>query len=689
MLGSPDSALVILSPSDSLDTAIEQVRQVEAPQVSLLIADGNRTLQSMGACEKLRQAAQKAGKSITIYSSDEKTCDAAQLCKLPVVRIEASVPGPTRGQRPPTERLSPAGAPAQRLGAAPAHRAGSADDAFFAALDGVPAAGGTSAPRGIRDIGSKEQNIFQDDLDEDWASALDEFSHVAIGEQDARRQGSDEWATAFDDLSEAMNVGSTSGSAGWEQPRTRIRPEDIELTDEDRERQLPRRQRRVESRPGLLASVAGLIAGLRRRGSAAGIGDEFESAPTGVVARPELSEQEQEERAEQRRRLNLIPIAVLLGTLLSVMLVLLLSREDTSVTIRVVPPSSASNRTISNIPISYESFDAQPISITAEFAMTGQVQGETLMPVTQARGVVQIANQLTQPINLIKGQTMVVGVNPAGQEVRFSVDADVTVPAAQQTFAGFTFGLMDVPVVAVAGGEAYNLPENSPLRVEGFEGALNARNIAPITGGTSQPIKVVTTEDINRLLGQALPQLAGLGLTRLQEQVDAKGMALAGNTFTPTLDVLANDPGSYEVSTIPPSGQPVETGEFTLVVRSTFMALAVPHDTDVKERARKAVEEYLRTTDHEIDPDQYQLNEPAITFDGQRVIASVEATPKGGALSEQMKKDIARAIAGRPHEVAQGILEQLVQRGYIGGYELPDDREVFPPPAEIAVEEVE
>ncbi|GIV98419.1 MAG: hypothetical protein KatS3mg057_3076 [Herpetosiphonaceae bacterium] len=689
MLGSPDSALVILSPSDSLDTAIEQVRQVEAPQVSLLIADGNRTLQSMGACEKLRQAAQKAGKSITIYSSDEKTCDAAQLCKLPVVRIEASVPGPTRGQRPPTERLSPAGAPAQRSGAAPAHRAGSADDAFFAALDGVPAAGGTSAPRGIRDIGSKEQNIFQDDLDEDWASALDEFSHVAIGEQDARRQGSDEWATAFDDLSEAMNAGSTGGAAGWEQPRTRIRPEDIELTDEDRERQLPRRQRRVESRPGLLASVVGLIAGLRRRGSAAGIGDEFESAPTSVVARPELSEQEQEERAEQRRRLNLIPIAVLLGTLLSVVLVLLLSREDPSVTIRVVPPSSASNRTISNIPISYESFDAQPISITAEFAMTGQVQGETLMPVTQARGVVQIANQLTQPINLIKGQTMVVGVNPAGQEVRFSVDADVTVPAAQQTFAGFTFGLMDVPVVAVAGGEAYNLPENSPLRVEGFEGALNARNIAPITGGTSQPIKVVTTEDINRLLGQALPQLAGLGLTRLQEQVDAKGMALAGNTFTPTLDVLANDPGSYEVSTIPPSGQPVETGEFTLVVRSTFMALAVPHDTDVKERARKAVEEYLRTTDHEIDPDQYQLNEPAITFDGQRVIASVEATPKGGALSEQMKKDIARAIAGRPHEVAQGILEQLVQRGYIGGYELPDDREVFPPPAEIAVEEVE
>lgn len=691
MLDNPDSLLVILTPDDSIETAITKIRQPETAQISLLVPDGVRILQSMGACDKLRQGAQQAGKKVTLYSSDEKTCNAAQLCKLPVMRIDATV-RPGTGTAPAVERRP---APSKPQSNMPNTSFTPLTNDFLSSLEQVPSLPAGSEqlkPRGFQELNQpqSEAAIFNDDLDEDWASALNEFARAANRETELPKNDTN-WASDFDDLSAAF--AAETGRDFYDEPeqRPRFRAEDIELTAEDTERQLPRKKRKDQrsgrSQGGFLTSIFGLLQGILqpKRGSQEGF-EENDSDVSSLprLARPQRSEQEQALRDQQRRTFYLVPLLILGGILILAAVVLLLGRGSPTI-VTVTPPASNSGQNVPNIILTISDVQGQVITTTASITVRGEVTSETLAPTGLARGVVQIANRLNQQIELVQGNTVVIGINPEGKEVRYFLDANVTVPAAEDTFTGRTFGVAEAPIVAASGGIDYNLPENSALRFADLGENLNVRNSAPIVGGENQAVKVVTQADIDTLLSTALPQLSIIGIQQLNELAAQAQAGIPNKMITPTLDLLARDPSAYTLQTIPPIGQPSDDGQFQLVVSADFMGLAVPPTINFDQKLQNAVASYLSQTNI-ANPNSNAIQISEVAFNGQQLVAKAQLSSKAGVLAPALLDEIAKSIAGKPRAAAESILQKFQELGKIGTYQLPD-AETLPSADKLQVKE--
>src|SRR4029079_13514890 len=139
---------------------------------------------------------------------------------------------------------------------------------------------------------------------------------------------------------------------------------------------------------------------------------------------------------------------------------------NSRVTIRVAPPAAAvsehpfSNEIIPLVALSENSnaaVNAVPVSASAEAVVSGQVQTETLSPVGTAKGEITIINTIGSAVPIPRGSEFI-GKNSAGQEVRFSLDNDVTVPGATSTSSlsgsSTTYGQIAVPVTARSPGSA-------------------------------------------------------------------------------------------------------------------------------------------------------------------------------------------------------------------------------------------
>ena len=99
-LNTTPQALVPVAPESTVAEIIAQVQGAGSTEVELLVPDDVRALQSVAGCDALRQAAEKQGIHITLFTADEKTLTAARLARIEFMEVGGGVATP-RAATPP------------------------------------------------------------------------------------------------------------------------------------------------------------------------------------------------------------------------------------------------------------------------------------------------------------------------------------------------------------------------------------------------------------------------------------------------------------------------------------------------------------------------------------------------------------------------------------------------------------
>lgn len=344
------------------------------------------------------------------------------------------------------------------------------------------------------------------------------------------------------------------------------------------------------------------------------------------------------------------------------------------------------------IPITTADPGANPLSIQAavvqaeaSFTVQGQVTSETLAPVGRATGQVRIVNVIEQPFPLPEG-TELLGVNPAGAEVRFVIEGPVTVPPAVTTVSdrgrSTTYGEIAVSVVARSPGSASNVESNTltQILIPGMQpiisdrGNLLIRHEA-IGGGSEQLQRIVTETDVQRVLGEALTGLYNAGMEQLTRQIDQSVLAIDPTTITPDTIELAR-PEAYNPPLIePPLGQPVDPANpvFRVTVSTRFSALATPRDRLISKQLEQVVPQHFLQRGAPCNPgEQVGFDVAGWRWDGSKLtINGAVACTEYGTLTNDMLSQIRKDLVGASRSDAEMRLQQFVQQGAISTYSLP------------------
>lgn len=674
-----DSALIVILPGDSVDTVIRKVRDAGAGSVQLLVPDGTPALQALSGFAQVCRSLDRDHIDLLVISSDEKTLNAARLNQVETLGVEGAhvtVPAPGESGRANAyttrtlraDDLDHAGAPIADQ-----------DAEFLDALDQVSA---------------QDRYAGLSDDDAEMFSALDDLSDaIQGGSPTRRRRDDDELAAALDDLDQSPGADRATHGAGedWESAfggegvaRRRVRPEDIDLADDDIRRQ--RGGRRTEA----------LRERARARDTAPILGRR-----TQRIARDDrlLDLEEAEEQKPQRRGMLAFLLVLLILVLLGVIALWWYNRN--SVALTVAPPTNS----VSTTPFSGEvipltdkpaagsaAVQAAPADADAEYIAEGQVISETLAPAGTAKGVITIYNELPQTIDL-PGGTELVATNGQGQEVRFVLDVPATIPAAvsSSSVAGSstTNGKIDVAVTARSPGSASNVDENAikQILIPGQQPIVSdSSNFlirhGPIGGGSEQPQRIVTNEDVQRVLGDALTGLYNAGVQALRSKIDEKKQGIEPDSISPDPQTLAK-PDSYEPPVVnPPVGQPVDPNDpkFTVMVKTHFNGLAAPVDHPISQQLQTVVGNLLQQRGSlPCKPGETPgFNVASWKWDANRLTAggTITCTPSGG-VGPEVTRRVQDAVRGRSYADAEAALQELKRQGLIGDYTLPE-RDSFP-----------
>ncbi|MBC8163736.1 MAG: hypothetical protein H7Z42_21215, partial [Roseiflexaceae bacterium] len=331
---------------------------------------------------------------------------------------------------------------------------------------------------------------------------------------------------------------------------------------------------------------------------------------------------------------------------------------------------------------------ARALNTPADVTVQGQASKQ-LSPSGTARGIVQIINTLSNPIDL-PADTQFIAANAAGQQVSFLIDGPQTVPAAiysqSQFGSSVQYGNIEVAISARSPGSASNVGEGTvaQLLIPGQPPIASSEQVrllnGPIEGGSEAEIFVVGQQDVSKMLGPALGQLYEQGAAALRAQPVPVGFAFDATTVYPSPDVLG-DPANYTVVGLePPVGQPVADQNnpvFTLQLRANFNALATPPDKLLDAQLGSVVPTALEQQkngnlcaageDVGFDAVNYRWDGRQLAADG-----AYTCTPRG-ALSDAALAQVRSAVVGQSAAGARASLDQLVQEGQIGGYRLPPD----------------
>lgn len=691
-----ESALVFIAPGDSVDEILQKIRGSGAKTVELLVPDGTLALQALGGFEKLRKSLELDRINLLVISSDEKTLKAAREGKVDTVGVQGArvpPPPPSIAERYTTTVL-------------PTKKSDSDEDKFFSALDQVP------------------QDRYAGEDDADLYAALDDLSDAfqaspvkpRTEEPKAARNtpltADEEFAAALDDwsLDEAPSTrrstpASTASATttAWEPstdyssepaPRRRVRAEDLELDSDDL-----RRQPRDRRAPAASASSSRASSRAEARANT--------RAEARADYRPEARRTSWDGSSYTRPRTINWPLwgAFFVIAILLLGMIWWAIANRTTVTVSL-PGASVSehNFTEYTVPIadglsgqiSEDAINAVAIEADAEYTVIGTVLEETLSPTGFARGPIRIVNRIGQEIAL-PAETQFIAFKADGQEVRFTLEQPVIVPAATVTesFEGTTtaFGSVDTTIVALSPGSASNIGPNEILQIllPGQEPITNnTGNFSfvneAITGGEEQPQRIVTEADVMRELQDALNGLYNMGLTNLFSQIDTTRQALATGDITPSQDELGH-PDNYEIIVEPAVGQLVDPNnpQFSILLRAHFVALATPTQQSVgTQLENKVAYPHLQA----IAAENCRSNESfapqnstvsAYRWDGQRltidgtVTCSTKQEP-----SADLNNIVKQAVAGKSYEEAVASLELLQADGQISGYQIDAKRKSFP-----------
>jgi hypothetical protein len=634
-----DSAIVFVAPEDTIDSVVRKIRDTHARNAQLLVPDGTPALQTLSGFLRLRQALERDLVDLLVISSDEKTLNAAHLSQFDTVGVTGARVGPPAADLSGrTSTRPPGGRPTVPFD--------DEDAEFLDALDQMEPADPYAA-------------------DDDLSVALDDLSDaVAPAPSGRRARDDDEFAAAFDALSplgdrrapaDDWDIAPSRSTTGSQR---RARSADLAVA--------PGRESRATRELTRTGSLA------RRDGRA---------------SRQALDDEIAEDLAPRRSSWGFaIPLLLLFVVIAGALLWYVRSR----VTIVVAPPRAAvSQRDFAGevIPLASSSDKSQgavqaaPVGASAEFTVQGQVISETLSPVGRAKGVITIYNTVSQSIELPQG-TEFIAATERGGEARFTLDAPATVPGAvsSSSVAGssVTNGKIDVAVTARSPGSASNVGENAikQIVIPGQQPiTTDTSNFlirhAPIGGGSEEPLRIVTEDDVRRALPAALTGLYAAGREALQGQVNAQ-QEIDPISIHPTADEIAQ-PDSYEIVVEPAVGAQVDPNNpnFNVTVRTRFSGLAAPRGQLVGDQIKAALLQHFSAPCKSNERPSIDLSD--YRWDGQRltVDGTITCTPSAG-LAPQTINRVKLAVIGKSRAEAERSLRALQDEGLIGTYSLPD-----------------
>ncbi len=659
-----ETALVLVQPGDTVDDVITKVYEAGSSHVQLLVPDDTAALQALGGVERLHRALESANITLLLISSDEKTLEAARICQLEAVGVHGArihSPGKAASGHGDVSPYATRPLPVETAENEIPADLSESDADFLQALDGLS---GDASGAAVR---SEDEDLF---------AALDELSET-MNRASTRGEISadDDFAAELDSLSDMMPgdvgkrptpaTGATTPSAA---PRQRIRPEDIELTDEEKSR----------------AESTGRV----RPGS---------GARPKTPARQQTAA-EDETIGTRRPGWMVIAIAVILLLLLVIIGAVLIFGNQATVSLTLPEPvleeRPFSNQVIPRIAVNDEAsqsaVQAQVLRIEAVYTTTGQVASSTMAPASSASGVVTILSQNQQPFAVPQG-TVFLALNAQGQEVRFVNNEAVTVPPASQNDQGaqiiLNLGQAQVAVNAQSSGSASNvdansivqmiIPDQPPIDVTG--GFIRIQH-GPITGGSEQEVWIVKDTDVQQTLGEALTGLNNQARSMLETEASNATLALEATTGYPPARQLSQGQG-YEVTVTPPVGELVdaERRAFQVIVRGEFSALATPPGQQLSEQLQLALPEQLRVAGLITPSDGLAPIINNWQWDGERLSVDgiLEPTGAENQIDARTQAAIKDAIKGKSRAEAEAALENFVQQGVISSYTLPD-REALP-----------
>jgi len=409
----------------------------------------------------------------------------------------------------------------------------------------------------------------------------------------------------------------------------------------------------------------------------------------------------------RRRRMSAFwqwVLLILLGALLGVAVWIGMMRTTVTIVPPLGEPRVVSLRDV-DIPIvaigegSGLDVEAVRINTTVTVSEVGEALTEVPMPDGRARGTVRIINLLDQDIPLPAG-TEFIG-SGVGNEVRLMLDAPAVLPRAvtTSTLTSRTteYGQIEVAVTARSAGSASNVAENqvTTLLLPG-QGALasNPGQIiiqnAPISGGSETVRRIVSEDDVSRLLGNALAKAYAQALMALQADAQQRLLIVDATTMQPSLAQLG-DPQIYGVPRLEPAVGAVldpASAEVRLTVQVSFRVYAIKADQSVQSQIQRIVPQRFQGGTK---PTCVVGELPAIRIDAWRIVSSAVRIDGTIACAPQMPVDAgvlaalpAQLVATTPEQAAV-VLDALQAQGVISDYQLPTRSQLPPLPQLITI----
>ncbi len=426
-----------------------------------------------------------------------------------------------------------------------------------------------------------------------------------------------------------------------------------------------------------------------------------------VLPRTRETQAGRERPPRRRRRMSAFwqwVLLIALGSLLGVLVWVAMIRA----TVTLVPPlGEARVVPLNNIemPIvaigSGSGIDVEAVKLetTVTIVEVGEAITEVPMPDGRARGVVRIINLLDQDINLPAGTEFIgQGVNA---EVRLMLDEPAVIPRAvtTSTLTSRTteYGQTEVAVTARSAGVASNVAENQVTTlllpgqgaIASNQGQVILQN-GPISGGSETVRRIVSEDDVSRLLGSALAKSYAQALTTLQAEAQQRMLVIDSDTMSPSLAVLG-DPQVYGVPRLEPEvGTVLDAGaaEVRLTVQLSFVAYAVKAEHTVPRQLQQAVPTRFQGGMTPVckvgELPRMRIDTWAVQDETVVINGTIECAPQM-PIDDAILAQLPQQLAATSPEQAASILDALKDQGAISDYQLPARSELPPIPQLITI----
>lgn len=283
-----------------------------------------------------------------------------------------------------------------------------------------------------------------------------------------------------------------------------------------------------------------------------------------------------------------------------------------------------------------------------------------------ATGQRDVGNQAAGSVRLSTVLLTALGTIPAGTELTSTSGNTYTTDQAVTLTASNAVSGVEVGMTAIAAGTAYNGATGS---MSGAPSGVNATIVDSPTGGTTQVVKVVTADDVDRAMGQLIGESTDEQKAALKDQF-TNGEIIVDSSFTVERGTAVSSPAV---------DQPAGDGKATLTVPTTYSIQAVP-----KADLNSYLNDYLKAKLD--DPDNQKVYSTGVddatlsnyrTQDDQN-LATVNAVGSVGPKidEDQVKEQVKGKIYGEVQqslESVEGIKEVDVQFSYFWVRTVPNN----------------